>query len=634
MKLYKFLGIAALMAGSLTSCTDFLTPEDKTNGSQNADQYLSENPESLLPVVYSDFQYFATQIELNEEATDLYYASGDDDGYGKFEFNPEDGGVQSFYTNAYNAINHANGLIQYGGEGSLLAQKGRFFRGLGYYYLTQQFGGVPLVMNYIADSRRDYPRASLEEVYTTIIADLEDLYTNSQLAATNNYGDVSKQAVAALLAKFYLAAGWDLQTTLTSAEQGTYNVASKDYFTKAAQWAEKAINGQKLTQSYAQLWDFYNQQNAENIFTINYRREGNPAGVNSGHSLQNQYTSYFGNMITKSLKGTRNGGKWRTSMKAINLWNEGDERYDATFMLTYYNAQMENADQSKWGKGQGYMAYYLDTPEDQAKLPVAYLYYPSYMTEAEVEADIASHKSQLVPRKEKLADGKPAYAYQFSLAFHMQYPNVTKYEFNDDGSVKTKTPIGLQTFLESPEPCGFSVRKWDDLEQGQTNEKDDYRCIPLLQLGDMYLIAAEAYLMAGDEAKALQYVNDVRNRAKAGALASFSAYSPLWKEVTLGNGMDVRPLDVILDERGRELYAQRTRFEDLRRTKQLIRYNLAFSRVINDASQMKGVDGEFKWYRPIPANEMNYNTAMKPTDQNPGYVTAGNEPDGSETPAE
>ena len=78
-------------------------------------------------------------------------------------------------------------------------------------------------------------------------------------------------------------------------------------------------------------------------------------------------------------------------------------------------------------------------------------------------------------------------------------------------------------------------------------------------------------------------------------------------------------LDVILDERARELYAERTRYEDLRRTKQLIRYNLAFSRLGVTAAQMSNGKGEFKWLRPIPQEEINRNTALTLEDQNPGY---------------
>jgi hypothetical protein len=58
---------------------------------------------------------------------------------------------------------------------------------------------------------------------------------------------------------------------------------------------------------------------------------------------------------------------------------------------------------------------------------------------------------------------------------------------------------------------------------------------------------------------------------------------------------------------------------DLRRTKQLVRYNVQFSEYIADEAAMANSKGEIKWYRPIPANEISANTGISQADQNPGY---------------
>ena len=132
----------------------------------------------------------------------------------------------------------------------------------------------------------------------------------------------------------------------------------------------------------------------------------------------------------------------------------------------------------------------------------------------------------------------------------------------------------------------------------------------------MYLVAAEAYLMAGDATKSLAKLNAVRNRAGLASLNSFGEYQP---EYSTSATFTIKDIDVILDERARELYAERQRWTDLRRTKQLIRYNVEFNNYVASAADMANVAGEYKWLRPIPQEEISSNTGINNEDQNPGY---------------
>ena len=161
-----------------------------------------------------------------------------------------------------------------------------------------------------------------------------------------------------------------------------------------------------------------------------------------------------------------------------------------------------------------------------------------------------------------------------------------------------------------------SVKKFDDPESDQLSGSNDYRDIVIFHVSDMYLVAAEAYLMSGDATKSLAKLNAVRNRAGLASLASFSSYEP---EYSTSATFTIRDIDVILDERARELYAERQRWTDLRRTKQLIRYNVEFNNYIASAADMANVAGEYKWLRPIPQEEISSNTGITNEDQNPGY---------------
>ena len=161
------------------------------------------------------------------------------------------------------------------------------------------------------------------------------------------------------------------------------------------------------------------------------------------------------------------------------------------------------------------------------------------------------------------------------------------------------------------------TKKLDADTKQVNNTANCYRDIVVFHVSDMYLTAAEAYLMANNESSALQRLNAVRTRSNATTISSFSSYEPYYTvPATLGG---IKPIDLILDERARELFAENTRWTDLRRTKQLVRYNIAFNDYISSVADMSNAQGEVKWLRPIPASEIGLNSSMTEADQNPGY---------------
>ncbi len=592
--------IAAFCAGfALTSCSDFLEAENKKAGGQTAEGYFSSDATSLLTTAYSGLKSLSTEVALTDQGTDLYLNTRNHNGgeFNEYTLTAENGTVYNLFVNAYKVINYSNGVIKYAGADSKLGQEARFLRDYCYYLLTQQFGAVPYVANYIEGAERSYPRTAIEEIYPSLISDLTDVYNNCKLDEQNHSGRASKQAVAALLAKVSLAAGWDLNTTLTNAEDGTYSVSSTAYFTEAAQWAEKAINGVQLTMSFESKWAPSNEGNAEEIFSVQYDRAGYPGDVSDGgHSLQNNYGGYYGACSTTGLKNV--GSDNQQSKKSMYLFEKGDTRYEATYMTTLYNAKVVNK-VANWGT-EGYYAFYNSSKLNE--LGIANRFFPYYTTPAEAEAEFEANKEQYI---------KGDY-YNPPMAVILSNP-VVKYTFDANGKW-TKSTISVEDFNLLTNN-GVCVRKYDDPESAQLAGSNDYRDIVLFHVSDMYLIAAEAYLMAGNESAALEKVNAVRARAGVSAVA-FDSYSVAY---SLPAGFKLNKLDVILDERARELYAERQRWMDLRRTKQLVRYNVAFNDYVASSAAMKNNKGEIKWYRPIPTKELNSNTALTTADQNPGY---------------
>ena len=120
------------------------------------------------------------------------------------------------------------------------------------------------------------------------------------------------------------------------------------------------------------------------------------------------------------------------------------------------------------------------------------------------------------------------------------------------------------------------IRKFDDYNAVRNNTKAvSYHNIVLAHLTETYLIAAEAYYMAGDETTSLARLNVVRERSHAEALTSYASYKRHYSDGTAksynsGSGIgnvpfetNLNPIDVILDERARELCGEYYRWMDL-----------------------------------------------------------------------
>lgn len=603
--------MAVLFAGfTLTACSDFLEAENKSAGGQTAEEIFSKDASSLLTAAYSSLKNYGFNTDLFCRGTDLYIhtrgkAVSDFDTY---TFNTENSTISSLYSNVYRTINLSNGVINYAGADSELSLEARFLRNYGYYLLTQQFGSVPYITTYINSAERSYPRTPLNEIYAAMIEDLSDLY-NSSLPAQSHIGRASKQSVAALLAKVYLAAGWDLDTTLGDALQGTYNVSGTSNFQQAAAWAEKAINGIGLTMSFEDKWSPFNEGNAEEIFSIQYERNGYGGDIiDGGHSMHGAFGGYYGAYDASGIKGS--SSEDCQSQKSMYLFEKGDTRYDATYMMVMYNSTKDDSGKPTWGT-EGYYAYYNASATEKAKMAICKVYFPYYYTEAEVQAWIDAHQNQLIADKDKYCNSDV----RISL---LTLPQVTNWVYvqDDKGVAKwTKTKVSIADY-NAQTSNGACVKKFDDAAADFTNKANDYRDIVVFHVSDMYLVAAEAYLMAGQQSQALDKINAVRGRAGLAALSSFGAYQP---EYSTTGSFTIKDIDLILDERARELYAEGHRWMDLRRTKQLVRYNVQFSEYISDAAAMANNKGEIKWYRPIPANEISANTGISQEDQNPGY---------------
>lgn len=594
MKKYIYIACAiALSSLALSSCSNYLDPDNKTAANQTAEEFLTKDPASLRVYAYSLLQPIASRVDVYEEGTDLYMASNKKSGsqFDQYTITPENDVVKNYYASLYSCINMANACIHYDKDSTYTAEM-QFLRCYCYFLLSQQFGSVPYITEYINSAERNYPRTQLADIYASLIKELKALTTDASLALSDTKGVASQRAAQALLAKVYLAAGWDLNVNLTDAKAGSYTIESTEYFNEAFGAAKAAINNQPLNMTFEEKWSPKNEGNEEVIFAVQYERSGFPGDIKKGgHGWQNTFGSYYGDCAATGEKYVN--GLHASNPKSSYLWEANDSRYDGTFMTTMYNSI-----QGGWGN-EGYYAYYNVPADEQANLPVAMRVFPGTASASEANTYIANNAARL-QKGDCVND---------PIVLVMSYPNIL-----ENGAAKEYI-----SYVNNS-PGMFSapvVKKFDDpaSENISVNTTSGYRDIVVLHLSDLYLVAAEAALMAGQSTEAETYLNKVRTRAYGVANdVHFGSYTSAYASLPIYSAFQTTDIDLILDERARELYAEGHRWMDLRRTKQLLRYTNIFNYEIAGAAETR-----VKWYRPIPQAEINANEAISEADQNAGY---------------
>ena len=181
------------------------------------------------------------------------------------------------------------------------------------------------------------------------------------------------------------------------------------------------------------------------------------------------------------------------------------------------------------------------------------------------------------------------------------------YWINRMGEDPTDIRWGIMDYDESSDTrfgsslkyVGGSAMAGDKASRSAVNVK-------VIRLSEMYLVAAEAALRlpTPDRVKAANYLNQIRKRAPALLPAD---------ETTV-------TVDMILDEKSKEFFAEGLRYFDMIRLNKTIEFNDEFiSPAVVITHRTKTIDRTFfKTILPISQNELDANPAIA-SQQNPGY---------------
>lgn len=567
-KILYSVALAACCMGTMTSCSDFLDASNKSNVTAKQSFATKEGLNNLVNNAYQHLQnVYAAPLFTScfSAGTDMYADARNkmNEALNTYEtLTPENTDIKNLYTYLYAGIRAANSVSYYAQTAQVddktkgqLVGEARVLAAYEYYLLVNNFGGVPIMKDFLTTADTGYPKSSAADVYAYIISELEDVISKNVLqasTATKGGGRISQETAKAILAKTYLSAAWDLN--------------KQEYFSKAAALADEVIAGRKLTTPFAKLWkaDESGDDNEEFLWDVEYDLATANNTTSGGTEWSGYYCNYLGGN-EDNIKATTSS--YVPTLYALHCFKKGDQRYDATFMKELPDINKGNA------AGTGYWTWYKNG-ESLVGKPVTRYYSAWYETDADFEAWKA------------IDPANRANTYRIPM------DSQSKEAQNMDG--KDMDYYDNQQLVYGSSPC----KKFDDSKTATTEKNTCYRDIHIITLPEMYLVAAEAYLKAGVNKKALERLNEVHQRAGLPALTG---------TITI---------DDILDENACENFGNESRWMDLRRTQTLVdRCNKYNHEIEGKAAQYIGK----KLLRPIPQAAIDANDQLTLADQNPGY---------------
>ncbi len=520
----------------------------------NDNAFLTENPETF----YTIDNIFTTSSQVNQVVTSCYahvrliycpHENWDLDWYAyrlgngtdmydvatirlgnRFNdysiLNSQTKGFFCTYSAFYQLINIANTALTAANlesivwaseeEKARIIAEARFFRAFAYRNLGELFGGVPIVTDLTTEPRYDYTRSTRLETYQFAIDELEDCL-NDLPETTSEAGRLVRAAAQHNLCQLYIDKG-----VVLSDEGGDATAA----YTKAVEYANAVIDGGV----YDLMTERFGTRATENP---EFYYASTEADQTEAHLYEKAGYKIEGNVF------------W-------DLYQVGNQDYQSGNKEAIWVAQFDyDVYKQEGAQGTIYTGYYCPVFRDQggeyatgSMEDVGGLgtcaVQPTFYTRDVIYEDKWNEdmrNSDAVFRRTILGNvpGTPYYGKQIPWSVL----------YREDASGKKNDVATTQLY---PISCKVGPDKYVGIEDGENRShgfRDDY----LIRLPETILLRAEAKLRLGDTGGAASDINRLRDRAKCKYKVSSA---------------DIN-LDLILDERARELVYEECRWNTLLR---------------------------------------------------------------------
>ncbi len=483
--------VTVLLVLVTTSCKkSFLDEELKT--SRDFEFYKTDaGIQQLVQGAYH--QVFATQFNGEMAFSNMCYGAdefrvGGDPSNGMYNsygntfgsfVTPNNGNTvaaEAQWDNLFIGIGHANIIIQNAeastSTGDAIKKtalgEGYFFRAYNYLRLVSQFGAVPLKTTPSVGVELEFTRQAPKEVYDVIISDFTKAY--NLLANTGGPAKITKDAAGHFLAKAYLSRVSEINDSWNSS-------------TKAADLSaigplcDAVIANHALAPNFGDLWRYTSPNGAnenlrEVILSAQFTSDLSATGQNTQHLY---YTSRYEDVaqMQRDLSGDRPFSRMAPNFYMYRIY---DMQNDSRFWKTFRTKHKVNATSPTAGYVQGDLGilYIINQPGDTR-----------FSANVLNNSVVYSGTGKTIPH------------------VYVAYKNgVTA----DGGWNDTRKFPSLSKFFDGSRTAGF-------------NDVRGLRDITLARSAETYLIAAEAKIRlakmgTGAYTDALPYINPLRARAQ------------------------------------------------------------------------------------------------------------------------